>query len=80
MKTNLIIYRRGAGYVMDSNDHKGALKLGVRIGLTPEDAALYAARIMMRLALDNPEGGSLMAPPEVLELVPKHLREIAPQG
>ena len=80
MKTTVIIYQRGAGYVMDYNDAHGALKQGVRVGLTPEDAALSAARAMMRLALDNPDGGSLMAPPEVLELVPKHLREIAPQG
>ena len=80
MKTTVIIYQRGAGYVMDYNDAHGTLKQGVRVGLTPEDAALYAARIMMRLALDNPEGGSLMAPAEVLTLVPEHLREIAPQG
>ena len=80
MKTTVIIYQRGAGYVMDHNDQSGATKQGARVGLTPEDAALSAARAMMRLALDNPDGGSLMAPPEVLELVPKHLREIAPQG
>ena len=63
---------------MDYNDQSGATKQGARVGLTPEDAALYAARIMVRLALSNPEGGSLMAPPEVLTLVPEHLREVKP--
>lgn len=78
MKTTVIIYQRGAGYVMDYNDKDGAAKMGARVGLTPEDAALTAARIMVRLALSNPEGGSLMAPSEVLGLVPEHLREVKP--
>jgi len=80
LKTTVIIYQRGAGYVVDYNDKDGATKMGARVGLTPEDAAITAARLMVRLALNNPEGGSLMAPAEVLELVPEHLREIAPQG
>lgn len=63
---------------MDYNDVHGALKRGVRIGLTPEDAAITAARTMMQYALHNPEGGALMAPAEVLTLVPEHLREVKP--
>ena len=31
---------------------------------------------MIEYAQANPEGGDLMAPPEVLELVPAHLRSI----
>lgn len=45
-------------------------------GDTPEKAAAFAAREMIRYAQSNPEGGSLIAPPEVMALVPEHLREV----
>lgn len=77
MKTTVIIYKRGEGYVMDYSGQFGSGGQGQRAGLTPHDAATSAARAMIRYAQSNPEGGSLMAPPEVLELVPAHLREIA---
>jgi hypothetical protein len=32
---------------------------------------------MLEYAQSNPDGGDLMAPPEVLDLVPAHLRSIA---
>jgi hypothetical protein len=31
---------------------------------------------MIQYAQSNPEGGDLMAPPEVLDLVPEHLRSV----
>lgn len=34
------------------------------------------ASMMQRYALSNPEGGDLMAPPAVLELVPESLRSV----
>ena len=47
-------------------------------GDTPVEAAAKAAKLMLRYARRNPEGGDLMAPPEVLELVPPHLHTIEP--
>jgi len=44
--------------------------------LTAEDAALRAAKLMIEYAQSNPEGGDLMAPAEVLEQVPAHLKKI----
>jgi hypothetical protein len=32
--------------------------------------------MMLRYAAANPEGGDLMAPPEVMEMVPEHLRSV----
>lgn len=78
MKSTVIIYKRGQGYVMDCHGQHGGGHQGSRAGLTPQEAAVSAARAMMRYALNNPEGGSLMAPAEVLELVPEHLHDIKP--
>jgi len=49
---------------------------GARAGLTAYDAAVTAATLMIRYASINPDGGDLMAPAEVLDLVPEHLRSI----
>lgn len=76
MRSTVIIYKRGAGYVSDTRGQFGGGHSGVRGGLTAEDAAVTAARLMLRYASDNPEGGELIAPPEVMSLVPEHLRSI----
>lgn len=47
-----------------------------RAGLDQQAAAAFAAREMIRYAQSNDEGGDLIAPPEVKELVPKHLHSI----
>jgi len=77
MKTTVIIRKRGDGYISDVSGKFGGGHSGARAGLTPYDAAARAAFLMVHYAQNNDEGGSLMAPPEVLELVPAHLREIA---
>lgn len=76
MRTTVIIDKKGAGYVATVSGKFGGGYQGARCGLTPGDAARFAAREMIRYAQSNPEGGDLMAPPEVLELVPEHLRSI----
>ena len=40
------------------------------------EAAASAAKLMIEYAASNPEGGELMAPPEVMALVPEHLQKI----
>lgn len=76
MKTTVIITQRGSGYIATVPHRFGAAHRGARIGLNAYAAAATAARLMIQYAQSNPEGATLMAPPEVLELVPAHLHEI----
>lgn len=77
MRTTVIIAKRGEGYISTVSGKFGGGHTGARCGLTPYDAAAKAAQYMLEYAQTNQEGGDLMAPPEVLELVPLHLRSIA---
>ena len=74
MRSTIIISKRGEGYISSVAGKFGGGHTGARCGLTPYEAAASAARYMIEYAQSNPEGGDLMAPPEVLELVPAHLR------
>ena len=77
MRSTIIITSRGAGYISTVSGKFGGGHSGARCGLTPFDAAARAAQLMIEYAQSNLEGGDLMAPPEVLDLVPQHLRSIA---
>lgn len=77
MRSTVIISKRGEGYISTVAGKFGGGHQGARAGLTPQDAAATAARYMIEYAQFNPEGGDLMAPPEVLDLVPQHLRSIS---
>ncbi len=77
MRTTVIISKRGEGYISTVSGKFGGGHQGARCGLTPFEAAAKAASYMIQYAQSNPAGGDLMAPPEVLELVPVHLRNIA---
>jgi hypothetical protein len=76
MRSTVIIEKRGPGYISTVSGKFGGGHKGARCGLTPQDAASQAAKLMIEYAQSNPEGGDLMAPAEVLELVPEHLRSI----
>jgi hypothetical protein len=76
MRTLVIIERRGPGYVSTVAGKFGGGHSGARCGLTAEAAALSAARLMLEYAVSNPEGGDLMAPAEVMDRVPPHLRTV----
>jgi DNA-binding PucR family transcriptional regulator len=77
MRTTVIITARGEGYISTVSGRFGGGHSGRRCGLTAYEAAAAAARYMIDYAQSNPEGGELMAPPEVLDLVPDHLRSVA---
>ena len=77
MRSTVIITKRGAGYISTVSGRFGGGHQGARCGLTPQEAASHAALMMLSHGATNPEGGSLMAPDEVMALVPEHLREIA---
>lgn len=76
MRSTIIVYARGAGYVADVAGEHGGGPRGLRIGLTAQDAAIYTSRLMLQYAANNPEGGELVAPDEIRDLVPEHLRSI----
>jgi hypothetical protein len=76
MRSTVIIKKRGEGYIATVSGRFGGGFQGARCGLTPFDAAAKAAEWMIQYSQSNCEGGDLMAPPEVLELVPEHLRSI----
>jgi len=80
MKTTVIIKKRGVGYICTVYGQFGDGHQGARCGRTPFEAAVKAARLMLRYAANNPEGGSLMAPDEVKSLIPDHLHKIAGNG
>ena len=76
MRTTVIITKRGEGYISTVSGNFGGGHQGARCGLTAYEAAAKAAEYMIQYAQSNPEGGDLMAPPEVLEQVPAHLRSV----
>jgi hypothetical protein len=80
MRSTVIITKRGEGFIAQVSGVFGGGFRGVRCGLTPEQAAARAAGWMCDYAQTNKEGGDLMAPSEVLELVPKHLRSVPACG
>lgn len=47
-----------------------------RIGRTAAEAAAIATQLMIQHAVENPNGGVLIAPADVLALVPAHLRNV----
>lgn len=76
MRTTVIIKKDGGGYYSTAAGKIGGGHTNARAGLNAYDAAARAAQLMIEYAQSNEDGGDLMAPPEVLELVPAHLRNI----
>jgi hypothetical protein len=74
VRTTVIVKQRGAGFVATVSTSEEGAPNGARIGLSPSEAAASAAELMMRWCRET--GGDLLAPPEVLALVPAHLRTI----
>ncbi len=77
MRSTVIITKRGDGYIAQVSGAFGGGFRGARCGLTAEQAAGRAAGWMCDYAQTNKEGGDLMAPPEVMALVPAHLHSVA---
>jgi hypothetical protein len=76
MRSTVVIYKRYPGYAADYSGRNGDSAHGIKAGLNSHDAATTAARLMLQYAVPNPEGGDLVAPQEVLDLVPEHLKSI----
>jgi hypothetical protein len=80
MRTLITIRKRGLGYIMDIATHGHMARMGAQCGVDPYAAATAAASAMAQYAAlsSNPNGGDLMAPPEVMEHVPDAWRRIDP--
>lgn len=76
MRTVVTIIKRGKGYVGTVCGKFGAGFQGLRCGLEPYQAAAKALEWMVSYSQSNDEGGDLIAPKEVLDLVPKNLHSI----
>jgi hypothetical protein len=76
MRATVIIDKRANHYVATVSGKFGGGFMGAHVGTTPEQAAGFAARQMVRYACSNSEGGDLVAPAEVLQLVPDNLRSV----
>ena len=76
MRSTIIIHKRGTSYISDVSGQFGGGCQGARAGLTAEQAAITASRLILRYAQSNPERGDLIAPDEVIKLVPAHLHSI----
>lgn len=76
MKTTVIVKECQGGYQVTVSTGQGIGEAIYSDGDNPFDAAAAAAEAMAKWGVTNEEGAELMAPPEVLELVPGHLRSI----
>lgn len=76
MRTTVIIEKCGAGYICTVSGQFGGGYTGANAGPTADEAAARAARAMIHYAQGNKEGGDLVAPPEILDLIPSHLHSI----
>lgn len=74
MRTTVIIEKRGEGYISTVSGKFGGGHSNAKAGLTKEDAAIRAAKLMLEYGSSNDEGATLMAPNDVMDLVPPHLR------
>ena len=77
MRTTVIIEKRGQGHTSTVSGQFGGGHTNARAGITAEEAAATAAKLMIQYGQPNPEGASLMAPDDVMDLVPDHLRSIS---
>lgn len=76
MRSTVIIEFKNTGYRATVQGRFGGGYQNAPAGEFPEEAAAFAAREMIRYSQSNPEGGALLAPPEVMALVPKHLHNL----
>jgi hypothetical protein len=76
METTIIIAKREGVYVSTVSSQSGEEYSNRPIGRNPEEAAAAATQLMIDHAINNPDGGELIALPEIYALVPKHLHKV----
>jgi len=76
MRTLITITKSATRYIASAHGKFGGGYTNATAGSTTHEAAAFAANAMCQYATSNPDGGDLIAPPEVLALVPKRLHSI----
>jgi hypothetical protein len=76
MRTTVVIKNENGKYFSSAHGKFGGGHTNARAGLTAYDAAAHAAEMMIKYAVSNDEGGDLMAPLEILDIVPQQLHSI----
>ena len=74
--SRVIVYKSAGGYRVEVAGRFGGGFATTRTG-DPPDVAPFVAAQMQRYAVTNPHGGSLIAPPEIADLMPEELRQVA---
>jgi hypothetical protein len=74
----ITVYKSGGGYRVTVAGRFGGGFATTRSG-DPAEVAPFVAAQMQRYAQTNPHGGSLVAPPEIANLIPANLREVLPR-
>jgi len=76
MRSTIVISKRGNSYFADVSGKFGGGYSGANAGSNVEEAAEFASKEMIRYGRSNKEGADLVAPKEVLSLVPECLQSI----
>jgi hypothetical protein len=74
MRTTVIIAKRAESFISTVSGRHGEGHSEQPAGSCIEEAAATAEKLMHDYALNNPEGGDLIAPEKLKTLVPEHLR------
>ena len=74
--SRIIVHKATGGYRIHVAGRFGGGFSATQLG-SPTDVAPFVAAQMQRYAVSNPFGGAVIAPPEILDLIPEDLRRIA---
>lgn len=77
MKTTVIVKEAKNGYQVTVSTGQGVGEMVYVVSDQPFDAAAAAAEAMAKWGVTNDDGAEVMAPDEVLDLIPSHLRCVA---
>ena len=77
-KSRIMVHATAGGYRIHVAGRFGGGFAATRPG-TPAEVAPFIGAQIMRYTLSNPLGGYLMAPPEIMDLIPEDLRSIEPR-
>lgn len=77
MRSTIIVRKLASGQlVMDVIGRYGGGGRGSALRGEPHEIAAIVASAAVDYCQSNPEGGDVMAPPEIMELIPEHLRSV----
>lgn len=71
----IIVHKSEGGYRVSVRGRFGGGFATTRAGV-PSDVAPFVAAQIQRYSMSNPHGGSLIAPPEIRDLIPEAMRDM----